>query len=73
MTSTPFAKANNNKTTRLIQRFIDAEKEEERTVRYFGILILRIRSPLPTTAPIPVTVVSVKKFHIIIPINKYTG
>ena len=68
----PLISANMIMTRQLIERFISADIELVSTIRYRGILILRIRSPLFTTELAPRDVASLKKFHITIPVNKDT-
>lgn len=69
---TPFSNAKTNTTIRLNPRLIRADKELERTTKYLGIRILRIKSPLATTDPAPSVVASVKKLHNTTPVNRYT-
>ena len=60
-------------TTRLRHRFIKADIVEDRTIRYFGMLIFLIKSPLATIELRLVDVASTKKFHKIMPSKRLLG
>ena len=73
LNSTPLINKNIIIITIFRPRLISADILLARTMIYFGKLILRITSPLPTIAPTPADVISEKKFHNTIPTNKPTG
>ena len=63
----PLNNAKINTTIKLNPRLISAEKELDTTIKYLGILIFLIKSPLATIEAAPIVVDSTKKFHITIP------
>jgi len=60
-------------TTDVRDRFMRPEQSDDRIMIYFGKLILRIRSPLPTMAVTLPEVTSTKKFQNSKPKSRYTG
>lgn len=56
---------------RLRNKLINAEKELERTITYFGKLIFLIKSPLETIEETLALVTSTKKFHRTTPSKRY--
>jgi hypothetical protein len=57
-------------TTEVNERLISPDKTTDKMITYFGKLIFRSRSPLPTTAVTPPIVTSTKKFQSRIPESK---
>ncbi|KFI71842.1 hypothetical protein BMIN_1508 [Bifidobacterium minimum] len=69
---TPFNKAKTITTTKLIPKLINAPIDDEMTTICLEKCIFRSRSPWPTTDIIPPVVVSLKKFHRMIPSSSPT-